>query len=82
MSSAKPRVGNLSYETSQAGLRTLFERHGAVASVPLMFNRASGRSRGFAFVEMGTPEEAQAAKSAVDGAQLGGRSLTVDNARE
>ena len=47
-----------------------------------MFNRASGRSRGFAFVEMGAPEEAQAAKSAVDGAQLDGRSLTVDDARE
>jgi cold-inducible RNA-binding protein len=82
MSSAKLRVDNLSYETSQAGLRTLFERHGAVASVTLMFNRASGRSRGFAFVEMGTPEEAQAAKSAVDGTQLDGRSLTVDDARE
>jgi hypothetical protein len=49
MSSAKLRVGNLSYETSQAGLRTLFERHGAVVSVTLMFNRASGRSC-FAFV--------------------------------
>jgi RNA recognition motif-containing protein len=82
MSSAKLRVGNLSYETSQGGLRTLFERHGAVASVTLMCNRASGRSRGFALVEMGTAEEAQAAKSAVDGAQLDGRSLTVDDARE
>jgi cold-inducible RNA-binding protein len=82
MSSAKLHVGNLSYETSQAGLRALFERHGAVASVTLMFSRASGRSRGFAFVEMGTPEEARAAKRAVDGAQLDGRSLTVDDARE
>ena len=82
MSSAKLSVGNLSYERSEAGLRTLFERHGDVVSVTLMFDRASGRSRGFGFVEMGTPEQAQKAKSALDGAQLDGRSLRVDEAGE
>jgi RNA recognition motif-containing protein len=82
MSSARLSVGNLSYERSEAGLRTLFERHGDVTSVTLMFDRASGRSRGFGFVEMGTPEQAQKAKSALDGAQLDGRSLRVDEAGE
>ena len=82
MSSAKLYVGNLSYERSEASLRRLFERHGDVASVTLMFDRASGRSRGFGFVEMGTPEQAQTAKGALDGAQLDGRSLKVDEARE
>ena len=82
MSSAKLYVGNLSYERSEAGLRTLFEPHGDVASVTLMFDRASGRSRGFGLVEMGTPEQAQMAKSALDGTHLDGRSLTVVEARE
>ena len=82
MSAAKLYVGNLGYERSEAGLRTLFEPHGDVASVTLMFDRASGRSRGFGFVEMGTPEQAQMAKSALDGAHLDGRSLPVDEARE
>ena len=82
MSSAKLYVGNLSYETSQASLRTLFERHGEVVSVSLITDRQTGRSKGFAFVEMGTPEQAQAAKSALDGAQLDGRSLKLDDARE
>jgi RNA recognition motif-containing protein len=80
MSSAKLYVGNLSYEMSEGSLRTLFERHGDVASVTLMTNLDSGRSRGFGFVEMGTPEQAQMAKSALDGAHLGGRTLKVDTA--
>ena len=82
MSSARLYVGNLGQERSEAGLRTLFEPHGDVASLTLMIDRASGRSRGLAFVEIGTSEQAQAAKCALDGAQLDGRSLTVEDADE
>ena len=82
MSSAKLYVGNLSYETSEASLRTLFEPHGNVVSVNLITDRGSGRPKGFAFVEMGTLEEAQRAKAALDGTQLDGRALKVDEARE
>jgi cold-inducible RNA-binding protein len=82
MSTAKLYVGNLSYDTSQASLRTLFERHGEVVSVNLITDRQTGRPKGFGFVEMGTPEQAQKAKSALDGASLDGRSLKVDEARE
>jgi cold-inducible RNA-binding protein len=82
MSSAKLYVGNLSYETSEASLRTLFEPHGNVVSVTLITDRDSGRPKGFGFVEMGTPEEAQKAKAALDGTQLDGRALKVDEAKE
>jgi RNA recognition motif-containing protein len=82
MSSAKLYVGNLSYETSEASLRTLFEPHGNVVSVNLITDRGSGRPKGFGFVEMGTPEEAQKAKAALDGTQLDGRALKVDEAKE
>ena len=82
MNSAKLYVGNLSYETSQASLRTVFERHGEVASVTLITDRDSGRPKGFGFVEMGTPEQAQAAKGALDGTQLDGRALKIDMAKE
>ena len=77
MRSAKLYVGNLSYELSEASLRTLFERHGEVASVALMTSPDSGRSRGFGFVEMATPEQAQNAKNALDGAHRDGRTVTV-----
>ena len=82
MSSAKLYVGNLSYDTSEAGLRTLFARHGSVVSVNLITDRDSGRTKGFGFVEMGTPEEAQKAKAALDGTQLDGRALKVNEAKE
>ena len=82
MSSAKLYVGNLSYDTSEASLRTLFEAHGEVISVNLITERDSGRPKGFGFVEMGTAEEAQKAKAALDGAQLDGRALKVDEAKE
>ena len=82
MNSAKLYVGNLSYETSEASIRTLFEPHGEVASVNLITDRDSGRPKGFGFVEMATPEEAQKAKSALDGTELDGRALKVDTAKE
>ncbi|MBN1322144.1 MAG: RNA-binding protein [Thermoleophilia bacterium] len=82
VSSAKLYVGNLSYETSEASVRALFEPHGEVASVNLITDRDSGRPKGFGFVEMGSPEEAQKAKDALDGTQLDGRALKVDVAKE
>ena len=82
MNNAKLYVGNLSYETSEASLRTVFEPHGEVASVTLITDRDSGRPKGFGFVEMGSAEEANAAKAALDGTQLDGRALKVDVAKE
>ena len=82
MSSAKLYVGNLSYETSEASIRTAFGAHGEVASVNLITDRDSGRPKGFGFVEMSSPEEAQAARSALDGTQIDGRSIKVDTAKE
>ena len=82
MSSAKLYVGNLGYDTSEASLRTLFAPHGEVISVNLITDRGTGRSKGFAFVEMGTSEEAQKAKAALNGTHLDGRALKVDEATE
>ena len=82
MNSAKLYVGNLSYDTSEASIRTAFEAHGQVASVNLITDRDSGRPKGFGFVEMGSAEEAQAAKGALDGTQMDGRALKVDVAKE
>ncbi len=74
-------VGNLSYNTTEDELRELFGRHGSVESVSLIVDRDTGRSRGFAFVEM-DPSGADAAISALNGQDLGGRSLRIDEARE
>jgi cold-inducible RNA-binding protein len=82
MSSAKLYVGNLSYETSEASIKTAFEAHGEVASVNLITDRDSGRPKGFGFVEMGSAEEAQKAKAALDGTQMDGRAIKVDVAKE
>ena len=82
MNSAKLYVGNLSYETSEASIRTAFEAHGEVASVNLITDRDSGRPKGFGFVEMGSAEEAQKAKTALDGTQMDGRAIKVDVAKE
>jgi cold-inducible RNA-binding protein len=82
VNSAKLYVGNLSYDTSEASIRTLFEPHGEVTSVNLITDRDSGRPKGFGFVEMGSAEEAQAAKTAIDGTQVDGRALKVDVAKE
>jgi len=74
-------VGNLSYETTEDDLRTLFEQAGTVKSVALIKDRDTGRSRGFAFVEMETQAEAEKAISQFHGAQLKERELTVNMAR-
>jgi RNA recognition motif-containing protein len=74
-------VGNLPYETGEAELQDLFGRAGSVESVNVMRDQATGRARGFAFVEMSTDEEAQTAITTLNGTQVGGRSLTVNEAR-
>ncbi|MGH9466397.1 MAG: RNA recognition motif domain-containing protein, partial [Terriglobales bacterium] len=74
-------VGNLSFSATDAELRTLFENHGAVTRVTLMMDRETGRSRGFAFVEMANDEEALAAIAALNGSSLGARTLNVNEAR-
>ena len=79
--SRKLYVGNLPYETGEAELQTLFAQAGTVESVKVMRDMATGRARGFAFVEMSTDEEAQRAISDLNAYQLGGRGLTVNEAR-
>ena len=74
-------VGNLPYEISETELQDLFAQAGAVESVNVMRDQATGRARGFAFVEMGSDDEAQKAITALDGTQVGGRNLTVNEAR-
>src|SRR5262245_55360292 len=74
-------VGNLPYETGEAELQELFSRAGSVESVNVMRDQATGRARGFAFVEMSTDDEAQNAITALNGTQVGGRNLTVNEAR-
>ena len=79
--SRKLYVGNLPYETAEAELQDLFGQAGTVETVTIMRDMATGRARGFAFVEMSTPEEAQKAITALNDHQLGGRGLTVNEAR-
>src|SRR5512137_984916 len=74
-------VGNLSFNTTENDLQDAFAAHGTVTEANLMMDRATGRPRGFAFVTMGTPEEAQKAIDALNGTQLGDRSITVNVAR-
>ena len=74
-------VGNLSFETTENDLQDLFEQHGKVAEVALMMDRMTGKSRGFAFVTMNETAEATAAMTALNGTELGGRTLTVNEAR-
>ena len=74
-------VGNLSFDTSENDLRDLVGAFGTVTEVNLIMDRATGRSRGFAFVTMATPEAAQAAVAALGGKELKGRTLTVNEAR-
>jgi RNA recognition motif-containing protein len=74
-------VGNLPYDTTDASLQQMFEAHGTVQSVQIIMDRETGRSKGFGFVEMGSDQEAQAAISALNGQQIGGRALTVNEAK-
>jgi cold-inducible RNA-binding protein len=79
--SRKLYVGNLPYETGESDLQALFARAGTVETVKVMRDMATGRARGFAFVEMATDEEAQKAITELNDYQLGGRGLTVNEAR-
>jgi len=74
-------VGNLPYAVGETELQELFARAGSVESVTVMRDQATGRARGFAFVEMGSEEEAQTAIRELNASQIGGRSLTVNEAR-
>jgi len=74
-------VGNLSFNTTENDLQDAFAAHGTVVEANLMMDRATGRPRGFGFVTMSTPEEAQKAIEALNGASLDGRNLTVNVAR-
>jgi RNA recognition motif-containing protein len=74
-------VGNLSFETTENDLQDAFAAHGTVLEANLMVDRVSGRPRGFGFITMSTEEEAQKAIQALNGAQMGGRALTVNVAK-
>ncbi len=74
-------VGNLSYDTAEEDLRQAFENFGQVSSVNIITDKYSGRSRGFGFVEMGSKEEGEAAIAGLNGTDLGGRKLNVNEAR-
>jgi len=76
-------VGNLPFDVDEAQLRPLFQEGGRVVTeVKMIMDRETGRPRGFAFVEMGSQEDAQAAINALNGREVGGRALTVNEARE
>ena len=79
--SRKLYVGNLPYQTEERELQELFGQFGSVDSVRVMRDMATGRARGFAFVEMATDDEAQTAAAKLNGHELGGRALTVNEAR-
>jgi len=74
-------VGNLSFDTDDASLRAAFEAHGEVTSAQVILDRETGRSRGFGFVEMPSGEQAKAAMEALNGSELDGRSLNVNEAK-
>ena len=74
-------VGNLAYTVTDDALAQMFEAHGTVQSAQVIMDRDTGRSKGFGFVEMGSDQEAQAAIAALNGKEMGGRTLTVNEAR-
>jgi RNA recognition motif-containing protein len=81
MSNPKLYVGNLSFKTTEDELRAAFGQFGSVADVYVAMDKMTGRPRGFAFVTMGTGEEAKTAAEKMNGVDLGGRQLTVNEAR-
>lgn len=80
--SKKLYVGNLPFSSTEEDLRGVFERHGSVDSVAVITDRETGRPRGFAFVEMSEERGAADAIRALDGSELGGRSIKVDEAQD
>jgi len=78
---SKLYVGNLNFETSSADLEQMFTAHGAVAEASVVTDRETGRSRGFGFVQMESDDAAQAAITAMNGTEHGGRALTVNVAK-
>ena len=74
-------VGNLSFNTTENDLQDAFAAHGTVTEANLMMDRATGRPRGFGFITMSSPEEAQKAINALNGTMLGDRNITVNEAR-
>ncbi len=74
-------IGNLPFSATDADLREVFGAHGTVTDAIVMMDRVTGRSRGFGFVTFSTPEEGKAAIAALSGADMGGRNLTVNEAR-
>lgn len=80
--SKKIYVGNLPFSSTEGDLRSLFARHGDVASVNVIMDRETGRPRGFAFVEMAQEDSAREAIRALDGTELDGRSLRVNEAED
>ena len=79
--SSKLFVGNLDFNVTENDLQDAFAAHGTVVETNLMMDRATGRPRGFAFVTMSSPEEAQKAIDSLNGKELGGRKLTVNVAK-
>jgi len=78
---SKLYVGNLSYNVTGSELEQLFSPHGSVQSAEIIADRETGRSKGFGFVQMGSDEEAKAAIGALNGKEVGGRALTVNEAK-
>lgn len=74
-------VGNLAFSSTEDSVRALFDQHGEVTSVKIITDRYTGRSRGFGFVEMSSDDEGRAAIAALDGQELDGRALKVNEAR-
>lgn len=74
-------VGGIAWGTNDQSLEAAFAQYGTVVSAKVMTDRETGRSRGFGFVEMSTPEEAQAAIAGMNGAELDGRAIAVNEAR-